>query len=212
MPTRHVKLVSILLLILISMAVPMTAFAKDGKFKVVTTFTILQDMAQNTAGDDAEVVSITKLGAEIHDYQPMPQDIVRASNADLIMNNGFNLERWFQQFMTHLGDIPSVTLSDGVKPMPIGGGDYKGQPNPHAWMGLDNAIIYVDNIRDALVKYDPDHADDYRANAKAYKDKIRGDIQPMRDSISKIPEKQRWLVSCEGAFSYLARDFKMKEL
>ncbi|RJS94104.1 metal ABC transporter substrate-binding protein [Salinisphaera sp. Q1T1-3] len=184
----------------------------DGQFKVATTFTILADMARNVAGDHARVVSITKPGAEIHGYSPTPQDIVQASDADLILYNGFNLERWFQQFLAHIGDVPSATLSDGVDPIPIASGEYEGRANPHAWMGLQGATIYVDNIRDALIRQDPDNAADYRTNAEAYKKKIRDTIRPLQDRIARIPESRRWLVSCEGAFSYLARDFKMKEL
>ncbi len=181
------------------------------KFKVVTTFTILQDMAKNVAGDDAEVVSITKPGAEIHGYEPTPQDIVGASDADLILRNGFNLERWFDQFLDNLGDIPSVTLTEGIEPISIGEGEYQGQPNPHAWMGVGNAAIYIDNIEKALSEHDPDHAANYKTNAKAYKAKIAAEIQPLRDRIDAIPVDRRWLVSCEGAFSYLARDLGMKE-
>nr|WP_243614415.1 metal ABC transporter substrate-binding protein [Shimia aestuarii] len=180
--------------------------------KVVTTFTVLADMAANVAGDAAEVVSITKPGAEIHGYEPTPRDIVRAYDADLILWNGMNLELWFEQFLANLGDIPSATLSDGVDPIPIAEGSYEGKPNPHAWMGLDNALIYVDNIATAFAEQDPQNAELYQANAKAYKDKIRATIEPLRESVSAIPDQQRWLVTCEGAFSYLARDFGMKEL
>ncbi|WP_415184550.1 metal ABC transporter substrate-binding protein [Phaeovulum sp.] len=179
--------------------------------KVVTTFTILADMAQNVAGDAAEVVSITKPGAEIHGYEPTPKDIVRASDADLILWNGLNLERWFKQFIDNLGDLPSATLSDGLVPLPIAEGAYEGLPNPHGWMGVENALIYVNNIRDALSEHDPANAETYAANAESYKTKIRDTIQPLRDQIATIPEDRRWLVTCEGAFSYLARDFDMKE-
>lgn len=187
------------------------AVAED-KMKVVTTFTVLADMAANVAGDAAEVVSITKPGAEIHGYEPTPRDIVRAYDADLILWNGMNLELWFEQFLANLGDIPSATLSDGVDPIPITEGSYEGKPNPHAWMGLDNALIYVDNIASAFAEQDPQNAELYQANAKAYKDKIRATIEPLREAVSAIPDQQRWLVTCEGAFSYLARDFGMKEL
>jgi manganese/iron transport system substrate-binding protein len=187
------------------------ALAKD-KMKVVTTFTVLADMAQNVAGEAADVVSITKPGAEIHGYEPTPQDIVRASDADLILWNGMNLERWFEQFLSNLGDIPSVTLTDGIEPISISAGSYEGRPNPHAWMGLDNALIYIDNISKAFAKYDPDNAATYAANAEAYKNKLRETIEPLRQAVADIPEDKRWLVTCEGAFSYLAHDFGMKEL
>tara|TARA_R100001369_G_scaffold41343_1_gene67468 strand:- start:2557 stop:3450 length:894 start_codon:yes stop_codon:yes gene_type:complete len=188
----------------------MPAVAAD--FKVVTTFTVLADMAQQVGGDGVEVVSITKPGAEIHGYQPTPRDIVGAVGADLILWNGMNLELWFEQFISNLGEIPSVTLTDGVDPISIGEGEYEGKPNPHAWMGLENALIYVDNIAAAFAQHDPDNAATYAANAESYKQEIRDTITPLRDRIAQIPEDQRWLVTCEGAFSYLARDFGMKEL
>ncbi|WP_430522973.1 metal ABC transporter substrate-binding protein [Ponticoccus litoralis] len=188
------------------------AMAQDGKMKVVTTFTVLADMASHVAGDAAEVVSITKPGAEIHGYEPTPQDIVRAHGADLILWNGMNLELWFEQFLANLGDIPSVTLTDGIEPIPIASGAYEGKPNPHAWMGLDNAIVYIDNIAEALAAQDPENAETYKANAETYKDELRATLEPLRAQVAQIPEAQRWLVTCEGAFSYLARDFGMKEL
>ncbi|MDX2482062.1 MAG: metal ABC transporter substrate-binding protein [Pseudodonghicola sp.] len=192
-------------------ALQASAQGGEGAFKVVTTFTILQDMAQNVAGDEAEVVSITKPGAEIHGYEPTPRDIVRASDADLILYNGLNLERWFEQFIDNLGDMPSAILTEGIEPISIAQGDYEGLPNPHGWMGLDNAITYVDNIRDALSEHDPDSAEIYAANAEAYKQRIRDTVGPLRDRIQAVPEANRWLVTCEGAFSYLARDFGLRE-
>jgi manganese/iron transport system substrate-binding protein len=187
-------------------------YASEDKMKVVTTFTVIADMAKNVAGEKAEVISITKVGAEIHGYEPTPQDIVRAYDADLILWNGMNLELWFEQFLTNMEAVPSATLTDGIDPISISSGSYEGKPNPHAWMGLNNALIYIDNILKAFVEQDPDNAPTYRANAKAYKEKLRVTIEPLRAEIAKIPEDRRWLVTCEGAFSYLARDFGMKEL
>lgn len=182
------------------------------QMKVVTTFTVLADMASRVAGDTAEVVSVTKPGAEIHGYAPTPRDIVRAYDADLILWNGLNLELWFEQFLSNLGDIPSATLSEGIAPIPIAAGAYEGQPNPHAWMGLENALIYIDNITKAFAEHDPENAETYAANADAYKTELRDTLEPLRQAIASVPEEQRWLVTCEGAFSYLARDFGMKEL
>lgn len=206
---RFVKRV---LLATAAIAITASGALADDKMKVVTTFTVIADMAANVAGDAAEVVSVTKPGAEIHGYEPTPQDIVRASDADLILWNGMNLELWFEQFLSNLKDIPAATLTDGINPIPIGAGSYEGKPNPHAWMGLDNALIYIDNIVEAFAEHDPDNAAIYVKNAAAYKDKLRATIEPLREQVSKIPEVERWLVTCEGAFSYLARDFGMKEL
>ncbi|WP_284759611.1 metal ABC transporter substrate-binding protein [Agrobacterium sp. fls2-241-TYG-188a] len=200
-----------LFLCIATVFLPFAAAASD-KPKVVTTFTIIADMARNVAGDAADVESITKPGAEIHNYQPTPRDILKARNANLVLWNGLNLELWFQKFLANLADVPNVTVSDGVQPISISGGAYQGKPNPHAWMSPDNALIYVENIRKGLTQIDPDHAALYAANAKAYSDKIRSEIQPMRDAIAALPEAKRWLVTSEGAFSYLARDFGLKEL
>lgn len=186
-----------------------TATAED--FKVVTTFTVIADMARNVAGDVAVVESITRAGAEIHGYQPTPRDLLRASDADLILWNGMNLELWFEQFIGNLGDIPSATISQGIDPMPIAEGSYEGLPNPHAWMSLDNALIYVGNIATAMAEHDPENAETYAANAAAYKSEITAAILPLREQIADIPENERWLVTCEGAFSYLARDFGLQE-
>lgn len=190
-----------------------TGAGADDRLKVATTFTIIADMARQVAGDAAEVESITRPGADIHNYQPTPQDLVRASGADLILANGLNLELWFQQFLDKLGDdIPTAVLSDGVTPMPITGGDYDGKPNPHGWMALDSALIYVDNIAAALASADPANAARYRANGDAYKAQITATIGPLRDVARALPGERRWLVTSEGAFSYLARDFALNEL
>ncbi|MGH6793282.1 MAG: metal ABC transporter substrate-binding protein [Methyloceanibacter sp.] len=179
--------------------------------RVVTTFTVLQDIAQNVAGDKAIVESITKPGAEIHDYQPTPLDIVKAQDADLVLWNGFNLERWFEKFFQNVSDVPSVTLTDGVEPMGISEGPYTGKPNPHAWMSPSNALIYVENIRKAFVENDPKNAEIYNRNAEIYAAKIKAIDEPLRKRLSAIPEDRRFLVTSEGAFSYLTRDYDMQE-
>ncbi|MEH6834445.1 metal ABC transporter substrate-binding protein [Falsihalocynthiibacter arcticus] len=190
-------------------ATPITA---KEKFKALTTFTVIADMARNVAGDAAEVVSITKPGAEIHGYQPTPRDLIKAQDADLILWNGMNLELWFEQFIGNLSDVPEAILTEGIVPMDIVEGDYQGRPNPHAWMSLENAMIYVDNIAAAFAEHDPENARIYMENAQAYKAQLTAEIAPLRDGILAIPEEDRWLATCEGAFSYLIRDYGMKEL
>lgn len=188
-----------------------SALAANKKFKVVTTFTIIQDIAKNVAGDAAIVESITKVGAEIHEYEPTPQDIVRAQSADLVLWNGLNLERWFERFFEDIKDVPAIVVTKGIDPMPIQEGSYKGNPNPHAWMSPTLALTYIDNIRAALVKYDPDNASVYNQNAANYAAKIKALDAPLRERLAKIPTEQRWLVTSEGAFSYLTRDYNLKE-
>lgn len=181
-------------------------------FKVVTTFTVIADMARNVAGDAAQVESITKPGAEIHNYQPTPGDLLKARDAQLVLWNGLNLELWFERFFSRMKDVPSAVVSQGVAPIAIAQGPYAGKPNPHAWMSPQAALVYVDNIRDALVQHDPANAETYRRNAEAYKTRITATLDPLRQQLQGIPEQRRWLVSSEGAFSYLARDLGLKEL
>lgn len=194
-----------------ALILPAEGRAGDKK-KIVTTFTVLADMARNVAGEAAVVESITKPGAEIHDYQPTPQDIVKAQDADLILHNGLNLERWFKRFLNDVKDVPAVVLTQGVEPISIYEGPYEGKPNPHAWMSTSDALIYVENIRKALADLDPDNAEIYNRNAKAYSAEIKSIRDDLEARLANIPESQRWLVSSEGAFSYLARDLNMREV
>lgn len=182
------------------------------KLKIVTTFTVIADMAANVAGDHAEVVSITRPGAEVHNYKPTPRDLVKAQGADLILWNGLNLERWFERFFDNLHGVPEVTVSEGVDQIMIDGDAYNGKPNPHAWMSITAAQVYVDNIRDALMQRDPANAGSYAENAEIYKAKIAGLALPLHEALDGIPQERRWLATSEGAFSYLARDFGLREL
>ena len=197
--------------IMTALALGLFAMQANAKFKVVTTFTVIQDIAQNVAGNAATVESITKPGAEIHDYDPTPKDIVKAQSADLILWNGLNLERWFERFFQNIKDKPAVVVTEGIQPLSIYEGPYKDAPNPHAWMSPSNALIYIENIKNALVKYDPQNAAVYEKNAADYAQKIKQLDEPLRAKLAQIPEAQRWLVTSEGAFSYLAKDYNLKE-
>ena len=180
--------------------------------RILTTFTIIQDMAQNVAGTNAVVESITKPGAEIHEYEPTPLDIVKAQSADLVLWNGLGLERWFEKFFGNLKNVPGKVLTGGIEPMGISEGPYNGKPNPHSWMSPANAVLYVENIRKALVELDPANAAAYTANAANYTAQLKAIDEPIRKKLAEIPAERRWLVSSEGAFSYLVRDYGLKEL
>jgi manganese transport system substrate-binding protein len=177
---------------------------------VLTTFTVLADIAGNVAGDHLRVESITKAGAEIHGYEPTPGDIRRAGDADLVLDNGMNLEAWFARFMTDV-DAPHVVVSEGVEPIPIAEDAYAGAPNPHAWMSPLNVQTYVDNMVEAFGELDPAHAADYEANGEAYKAELQEVQDELVAGLGALPERQRALVTCEGAFSYLARDAGLTE-
>lgn len=197
--------------ILLSALFLFSAVVSAEKLKVATSFTIIADIAQNIAGDDAEVVSITKVGAEIHEYEPTPQDLIVAQNANLILWNGLNLETWFEKFLQNLNNVPAVVVSAGVEPLLIANGDYKGKPNPHAWMSVDNAKIYIKNITEALVKHDPKNQANYEKRAQEYLAKLEALQGELKTKLAHVPENQRWLVSSEGAFSYLSKDLGFKE-
>lgn len=186
--------------------------ARKDKKVILTTFTVLADMAKNVAGDKAIIESITKPGAEIHGYEPTPSDLERGQKADLILDNGLDLERWAARFYNSFPKVPHITLSQKVQPVNIAEDAYQGKPNPHAWMSPQNALIYVDNIRQALGNLDPANAATYNANAATYSQQIREIDQKLKQAISAIPPDKRYMVSCEGAFSYIARDYGLKEV
>ena len=142
--------------------------ATDERLQVATTFTIIADLAKNVAGDAADVVSITRPGAEIHNYQPTPRDLLRVRDADVVLWNGLGLERWFEKFIARVKNATDVVVSEGVEPLAIRDGPYVTQSNPHAWMSPDDVSIYVRNIEVALSQADPQNAQLYQQNADDY--------------------------------------------
>lgn len=182
----------------------------DGRPVVLATFTVLADIAQNVAGDRLRVESLTKVGAEIHGYEPTPSDLRRAAEASLIVENGLNLEAWFDRFVADL-DVPHVVASTGVTPIDIASDAYAGKPNPHAWMSPRNVEIYVDNLVNAFSERHRGDADYFRANGEAYKERLRAVQDDLSGRLDGLPDNQRALVTCEGAFSYLARDAGLTE-
>ena len=190
---------------------PQDADSDDGGRPVVlTTFTVLADIAANVAGEHLQVESITKPGAEIHGYEPTPGDIKKAAGADLILENGLNLEAWFAQFVDDI-DVPHVVLSNGIEPISISADAYAGLPNPHAWMSPLNVQIYADNAAAAFADLDPENTASYQANAARYRAELQRVQDDLVEQLRAVPTSQRALVTCEGAFSYLARDTGLTE-
>lgn len=207
---RKLKILSLALIAATSLGVNLQAQAAE-KFKVMTTFTVLQDIAKNIAGEYAQVESLTKIGAEIHDYEPTSKDLVRLQKSQLIITNGLNLERWFERFYEKSSKkIPTIVASAGVEPDYILSGPYKGTPNPHGWMSLKNAYIYVNNIEKALIEFDPKHAMQYKANASVYRQKIQKIETDILTFLAKNKLKADYLITSESAFSYLSRDIGLK--
>ncbi|GAA1979348.1 metal ABC transporter substrate-binding protein [Isoptericola halotolerans] len=184
--------------------------ATDDRPVVLTTFTVLADVAENVAGDHLRVESITKVGSEIHGYEPTPGDVRRAADADLVLDNGLGLEAWFSRFVQDSG-AEHVVVSDGVEVIDIAEDAYAGTPNPHAWMSPLNVQVYVDNMVEAFSALDPEHADDFAANGEAYAAELQAVQDDLVAELETLPAEQRALVTCEGAFSYLARDAGLTE-
>ena len=183
----------------------------DQRPLVLTTFTVLADMARNVAGDRLRVHSITRQGAEIHGYEPTPSDLEQATSAQLILENGLGLELWARRFTAAAGDVPTVTLSEGIQPVLIEGDAYAGRPNPHAWMSPQRAQQYVDRMVVAFTTLDPEGEATFRQLGDRYKQQLQQLDRDLRTTLAKIPERHRLLVTCEGAFSYLAQDYGLKE-
>lgn len=182
----------------------------DDRPLVLTTFTVIADMVEVVAGDAVRVDSITKVGSEIHGYEPTPSDLASAASADLILDNGFGLERWFEDFVARV-DAPHAVLTEGIEPIDIATGEYEGRPNPHSWMSPIAGQTYVKNIAAALSDLVPERAADFEANAAAYSAELQALADRLSAAVAELPEDQRVLVSCEGAFSYLARDIGLTE-
>ncbi|AEF40084.1 metal ABC transporter substrate-binding protein [Hoyosella subflava] len=194
----------------VACSAPAASDADDERPLVLTTFTVLADMGQNVAGDHFRVESITKPGAEIHGYEPTPSDMRTAENAALILDNGLGLESWFERFVTTVR-APHAVVTEGIEPIAIRGGEYEGQANPHAWMSPTDAQVYVDNIAHAFADLDPANSEDFYRNAESYKTEIAAIGDDLVSALAELPEGQRALVTCEGAFSYLTRDTGLQE-
>lgn len=191
-------------------AQPGASAADDGELVVLASFTVLADMAAEVAGDRVRVESLTKPGAEVHGYEPTPSDLQRAAEADLVLVNGLGLEGWSAQFLDRI-DVPHVVVTEDVDTIPIAEGEAEGEANPHAWMSPVQAQHYVTAIAGALGELDPDGAREYAENAANYGARITEVGDRLVSGLAGLPRAQRALVTCEGAFSYLARDAGLAE-
>jgi manganese transport system substrate-binding protein len=184
----------------------------NDKLVALSTFTIISDMVGEVGGDKVDAISLTKPGAEIHGYQPTPNDLVQASRAQVIFENGMNLELWTEKLRASIPDVPVVTVSKGVQVIDITEDAYAGKPNPHAWMSPEQGLIYVENIRRELTKIAPEHTDYFAQNAAAYSEKIKAVDTKLETALATLPANNRVLVTCEGAFSYLTNDYDLEEI
>ena len=190
---------------------------KGEQLQIVTTYSIVYDMIRNVGGDHVEVHSLAPIGSDPHSYDPLPEDLVLTTDADVVFYNGLNLEEgnaWFNSMIETAGksidDANVIRVSEGVEPMLLSSDENKDEEDPHAWLDVRNGIKYVENIRDALKSMDADHADDYDKNAEKYIGELEILHEETLEMMHTIPEEKRILVTSEGAFKYFsaAYDFQ----
>lgn len=191
---------------------------EDGKLKVVTSFTIIEDLAREIGGDDVNIHNLVPTGTDPHEYEPLPQDMNKATDADILFYNGLNLEGgdngWFHKMIEAVNqDNDNVcNLTNRVEPMYIT--DDKGKDeeiNPHAFISPKVGIKMAEDMRDCFIEKDPEHKENYEERANEYLTRLKEIEAEYQQKIDDIPEENRNLVTSERAFQYLANDYGLKE-
>ncbi len=169
----------------------------NGKSKVVVTNSIISDITDNIAGDKIELHSIVPIGKDPHEYEPLPEDVQKTSKADLIFYNGINLENggnaWFPKLVKNANKKENsdyFAVSEGIDIIYLEGRNEKGKEDPHAWLNLENGIIYAKNIERQLVEKDPRNKDFYRKNLETYINKLDSLDKEAKSKFSKVPEEK----------------------
>jgi manganese/iron transport system substrate-binding protein len=175
---------------------------------LVSSTTQIADFAENIVGDRWIVKCILAPGADPHTYMPTPQDARMVMEADLTFQNGLYLEgkNWMSVLAKDAGK-PLVTCTDGIRPLEF---EQLGEKilDPHAWFSPKNAAIYVNNILRAVVRFDPDHSDEYQARAKLFLEQLRILDIWIREQVNQIIPQKRILVTSHDAFNYFCREYR----
>jgi ABC-type Zn uptake system ZnuABC Zn-binding protein ZnuA len=208
---------SIMLIVLVGCSLEGSNENNEGKLQVVTTYSVIYDIVKNIGGDRVDIHSLAPVGSNPHEYDPLPEDVEKTSDADAVFYNGLNLEAgnsWFDKLLKTTGkdgeDAPVFRLSEGVEAKYLTTKGSENETDPHAWLDIRNGIIYAENAKEALIKVDPDHAATYEQNAKEYINKLEQLHQDAVKKFNEIPKDKRFLVTSEGAFKYFsaAYDFE----
>ncbi|WP_391204661.1 metal ABC transporter solute-binding protein, Zn/Mn family [Psychrobacillus sp. L4] len=186
----------------------------EERLSVITTNSILYDIVLNVGGDLVNVRSLAPIGSDPHQYDPLPKDLEDITNADMVFYNGLNLETgnsWFEDVLNTTGkdkeDSPVFNLSNGVEALYLKSSEHHGEEDPHAWLDVNNGIIYAENAKDALIKIDPKNKDAYEKNAAAYIKSLEELHQSILAEVELLPKEDRILVSSEGAFKYFSKAY-----
>ncbi|MGY4511642.1 metal ABC transporter substrate-binding protein [Bradyrhizobium sp. USDA 3650] len=190
----------ILLCVLLLIASPLHAAEQ---LKVVASFSILADFVRNVGGDRVNLTTLVGTDSDVHVYTPAPSDAKRIADAKLVVVNGLGLEGWLPRLVQSSGSKAQVvTASAGIAPLKLGSA-----ADPHGWQSVPNVKIYVTDIANALATADPDDAEFFRAQAKAYLEKLETLDREVRDAVAKIPQERRKVISTHDAFGYFAAEY-----
>ena len=186
------------------------------KLKVVATNSIIADITKNIAGDKIDLHSIVPVGQDPHEYEPLPDDVKKTSQADLIFYNGINLETggnaWFTKLVQNAKKEENkdyYAVSDGVDVIYLEGQNEKGKEDPHAWLNLENGMIYAKNIAKQLSAKDPKNKDFYEANLKKYLEKLEALDKEAKQKFNNIPKEKKMIVTSEGCFKYFSKAYNV---
>lgn len=191
-----------------------SASENESTIQVVTTYSIIYDIVRNVGGDRVEIHSLAPIGSNPHEYDPLPMDVQKTTDADVVFYNGLNLEAgnsWFEKLLDTAGktgeEAPVFALSKDVEPMFLTTEGKEGEEDPHAWLDVQNGIKYAENARDAFIEIDPEHSEEYEQNAEAYIGELEALHQNAIERYSEIPEDKRIFVTSEGAFKYFSEAY-----
>jgi zinc/manganese transport system substrate-binding protein len=190
----------IMLCVLLLIASPLHAAEQ---LKVVASFSILADFVRNVGGDRINLTTLVGADSDVHVYTPAPSDAKRIADAKLVIVNGLGLEGWLPRLVQSSGSKAQVvTVSAVIAPLKLGSA-----ADPHGWQSVPNAKIYVTDIANALAAADPDDAEFFRAQAKAYLEKLETLDREVREAVAKIPQERRKVISTHDAFGYFAAEY-----
>lgn len=188
------------------------------KLKVVTSFTIIADMAREIGGDLVEVYNLVPTGTDPHEYEPLPDDIKAATDADVLFYNGLNLEGgkngWFFKMMDSVNQKEEniYSLTERVEPKYLGGEDGRDEEiNPHAFIDPAVGVKMAEDLRDALIEQHPSDSDKIKEQGDEYVQRLKDLDAEFQERIETIPEENRVLVTSERAFQYLNDHYGLKE-
>ena len=176
-----------------------------GKLQVVATFSVVADLVRNVGGDPAEVTTLVGPGRDTHTFEPSPAEARALSAATLIFEDGLGFETWLDDLYQASGSRATrVVVTDGIEPRTATEGDEAGQPDPHVWHSVPNAVQMVKNIREALAEADPANAAAYQANADQYIGELQALDAWVFEQVRSLPGDRRKLVTTHDTFGYFA--------